>query len=60
MLVWRSACGGIGMIWNRITIVMDHDILYKLRKIQADKIQKTKKNYSLSRAANDILRGALK
>lgn len=45
---------------KRITIVLDDDILEKLRKIQADKIKKSSKSVSFSSVINDKLKQHIK
>ena len=44
---------------SRITIMLDDDLVKKLRVIQAKMIQKNKKNISFSRVLNLCLRSGL-
>ncbi len=48
------------MMSKRITIVMDDDVVKKLRIIQSKKISKLTKNVSFSSVVNDELRKAVK
>ena len=45
---------------KRITIVLDDDVIEKLRKIQAEKIKKSSKSISFSSVINDKLKQHLK
>ncbi len=45
---------------KRITIVMDDNVVKKLRIIQSNKISKLTKNVSFSSVVNDELRKAVK
>lgn len=45
---------------QRITIMLDEDIVKKLRMIQSKKLQSTNASYSFSRTVNDMLRKNLK
>jgi len=45
---------------RRITIMLDDDLLKKLRNKQAKLIKKNKGSVSLSRVINDYLEGSLK
>ncbi len=45
---------------KRITIVLDDDLVKKLRIIQSMKIRKSKKTVSFSSVVNDELRKAIK
>jgi len=45
---------------RRVTIVLDIDLLKKLRIIQSKKISKSTENFSFSRVINEELRKALK
>lgn len=47
------------IILHRISIVMDDELVSKLRAIQAKRIQKNKISVSFSRVVNDILRKGL-
>jgi len=44
---------------TRKTIMLDDDLLQKLRILQAKKIKKTFANVSLSKVLNDVLRKGL-
>jgi len=44
---------------TRKTIMLDDDLLQKLRLLQAKKIKKTIANVSLSKVLNDVLRKGL-
>jgi hypothetical protein len=48
------------MISKRITIVLDEDLVKKLRAIQSKKISKSTEHVSFSRVINEELRRALK
>ena len=43
-----------------VTVIIDDDVLQKLREIHAKKIQRTYRNISFSRVVNEILRKGLK
>ncbi len=45
---------------KRVTIVLDDDLVRKLRKIQSKKISKTMEHVSFSRVINDELGKVLK
>jgi len=45
---------------RRITVMLDDDLLKKLRVIQATKIRKSENSVSLSRVINEILEEGLK
>jgi len=45
---------------KRITIVLDDDLVKKLRIIQSKKIAKSEKSISFSKTMNEELRNALK
>jgi len=45
---------------NRITIVLDNDILKKLREKQSKRIKETTKSVSFSRIVNETLRKSVK
>jgi len=45
---------------KRITVVLDDELVKKLRNIQSMKIRKSKKSVSFSRVINEELRKALK
>jgi hypothetical protein len=45
---------------SRITIVLDDDLVTKLRKIQAEQIRKTDKGVSFSQVINDTLKKGIK
>jgi len=45
---------------KRITIVLDDEVIKKLRAIQAKKISKSTENFSFSRVIKEELRKALK
>jgi len=45
---------------ERVTVVMDEDLMKKLRLRQAKMIQQEQASYSFSRALNDALRKGLK
>ena len=47
------------MTGTRITIVLDNNLVKKLRSKQASLIKKTNKNISLSKVLNDYLRKVL-
>ena len=48
------------MVSERITVVMDKQILIKLRTQQAKEIEDTLKSVSFSKVLNGVLRKALK
>ena len=48
------------MTSKRITIVMDDEIIQKLRQIQAQKIRETQSSVSFSQVLNDQLKIGLK
>ncbi len=45
---------------KRVTIVLDDDLVKKLRIIQSKNIVKSKKSVSFSRVINDVLRKGIK
>jgi len=45
---------------KRITVVLDNELVKKLRIIQSKKIAKSRKSLSFSRVVNDELRNAIK
>jgi len=45
---------------RRITVVLDDELVKKLRNIQSMKIRKSKKSFSFSRVINEELRKVLK
>lgn len=45
---------------KRVTVVMDVDLVQKLRKIQAKQLTNTDKSVSFSQVLNEILRKSLK
>jgi len=45
---------------DRITLVIDHDLVLKIRNKQADLIKKSIKSVSFSYVANKVLRGVIK
>ena len=45
---------------ERITIVLDDDVLKKLRDIQARQIKESSKSVSFSRVMNEVVRKSLK
>jgi len=45
---------------KRITVVLDDELVKKLRNVQSKKISKSKKSISFSRVINDELRKVLK
>ena len=48
------------MTSKRITIVMDDDLIQKLRQIQAQKIRESSTSVSFSQVLNDLLKIGLK
>ena len=45
---------------KRITVVLDNELVKKLRIVQSKKIAKSRKSVSFSRVVNDELRNAIK
>ena len=45
---------------SRITVIVDDEVLKKLRELQAKKLQASKENVSFSSVVNEILKNALK
>jgi len=45
---------------RRVTVVLDDELVKKLRIVQSMKIRKSKKSFSFSRVINDELRKSLK
>jgi len=45
---------------KRISVVLDDELVKKLRNIQSKKVRKSKKTVSFSRVINDELRKSLK
>ena len=45
---------------HRITIMLDDDLVSKLRKIQAEQIKKTDKSVSFSHVINETIRKTIK
>lgn len=50
---------GIDLTLKRITIMLDEELLKKLREIQVKRIRKSSKSISLSSVLNDTLRKEL-
>lgn len=48
------------MMGQRITIVLDNDLVDRLRNLQAKQIRKTKKSVSFSKVLNTQLRKRMK
>lgn len=44
---------------KRISIVLDEDLIKKLRKVQANKIVKSDKSVSLSKVVSEILKKSI-
>ena len=45
---------------KRVTIVLDNDLIIKLRKIQAEQIKNTSSSVSFSKIINDVIRKSIK
>ncbi len=45
---------------KRITIMLDDDLITRLRKIQAEQIRKSDKNVSFSQVINQAIKNTLK
>lgn len=50
---------GEDMGLKRISIVLDEDLIKKLRKVQANKIVKSDKSVSLSKVVSEILKKSI-
>ena len=45
---------------ERITLLMDDELVWKLREIQAKLLKKTHKSISFSKVVNDVIRKGIK
>ena len=57
ILILKTA---FSIMTKRITIVLDDDLIIKLRKIQAEQIKNTSSSVSFSKIINEVLRKSTK